>query len=77
MGVGETIGADRWPKQGDMLGQSVDVFFNYDSSRKLRATCVRQDIEAPHRTIFQLDDGRVLLATECQYFIGPPPVDRN
>jgi hypothetical protein len=69
MGVHANIGADKFPKQGHYLGQRVMVCFNYDSSREFPATCIRDDMELPGMTIFRLDDGRVVLATECQHGI--------
>jgi hypothetical protein len=35
-------------------------------------TIVRDDNEPPWRTIIRLDDGRVVLASECQYSPFPP-----
>lgn len=67
MGVVENIGADQWPKQGHYLGQRCKVVFRYDTSRPSLGTIVRDDAEAPWQTIIRLDDGRTVLATECQY----------
>lgn len=67
MGVVETIGYDRMPKQGEHLGKRARVCFRYDTSRELMGTIVRDDMEAPWVTIISLDDKRVVLATECQY----------
>lgn len=70
MGIVKGIGYDEWPKQGANLGREVRVCFRYDASRTLRGTVIRDDIEEPFRTIIRLDDGRVLLASECQFSIG-------
>lgn len=67
MGVVETIDFDSFPKQGDMLGLKTKVVFNYDTSRHLIGTIVRDDREHPFRTLIQLDDGRILDAVECQH----------
>jgi hypothetical protein len=50
-----------------MLGRKVDIAFHYDTDHTLKATIVRDDTEAPYVMIFQLEDGRYVLATECQY----------
>lgn len=66
MGVEKNIGYVDWPKQGKYLGKRVRVGFNYQSA-EVMGTIVRDDYEHPWRTIISLDDGRVVLATECQY----------
>jgi hypothetical protein len=67
MGVHANIAADKFPKQGSYVGRRVNICFNYDAKRKLQGVCIRDDIEEPFLTIFRLDDGRAVLATECQY----------
>lgn len=67
MGVHANIAADRFPKQGSFLGKRVLVCFNYDTTREFPGVCLRDDNEEPFRTVFSLDDGRIVLATECQY----------
>jgi hypothetical protein len=67
MGLHKNIGINKFPKQGDQLGKRTKVCFNYDSSKQLEGTIVRDDREEPLTTLIQLDDGRVLNATECQY----------
>lgn len=69
MGVETNISHTRFPKQGPHLGRTVFVCFNYDTSQQIRGTVVRDDYEEPWRTIIQLDDGRFVLATECQYSV--------
>lgn len=61
------IDFDRFPKQGDMKGRVVLVCFDCDTSRTMCGTVLREDIEEPGRMIIQLDDGRAVLSTECQY----------
>ena len=67
MGVVENITADSFPKQGALAGKRVRVCFHYDTSRELGAVVVRDDAEKPYQVIFRLDDGRHVLASECQY----------
>lgn len=67
MGAVGTIGFDRFPKQGRYKGCRVRVCFNYDSSHTVDGTVIRDDAEEPGRMIIQLDDGRVVLSTECMY----------
>lgn len=67
MGNVRTITSRTFPKQGSCLGKRVEVFFHYDTSTVLNGECVRDDIEEPFRAIFKLDDGRFVLADECQY----------
>lgn len=67
MGSVENVGAVHWPKQGPWLNLWCQVCFDYDASRQFLARCVRDDAEEPRRTIFQLEDGRVVLATECMH----------
>lgn len=67
MGVEKNIGASTWPRQGAILGKHVFVCFGYETSTLFPATCVRDDVEHPFRTIFKLDDERFVLAIECQW----------
>jgi hypothetical protein len=67
MGVHENIGYDKFPDQGGALGQRVAVCFNFDYGHTLPGIVVRDDREAPYRLIIKLDDGRYVMATECQY----------
>jgi hypothetical protein len=67
MGVHANIGFDRFPEQGKHAMQRVEVCFDYDLSRTAFGTVVRDDAADPWRTIIRLDDGRHVLATECQY----------
>lgn len=67
MGVVENITADHFPRQYEHAGKRCRVLFYFDTSRELSGTVLRDDAEDPWETIIQLDDGRVVLATECQW----------
>lgn len=67
MGVHRNIGFNKFPKQGGQLGQSVSVCFNYNTEEKIAGKIIRDDMEEPHRTIIELEDKRIVDATECQY----------
>lgn len=73
MGCVKNISFDKFPKQADknykypQLGKRVKVCYHYDTSKFHFGTIVRDDIEEPYETIIQLDNGRFLRATECQY----------
>lgn len=67
MSVVKTISADRYPRQMDWLGKEVEVCFHYDTSATIRGKIIRCDIEEPGKMIIQLDNGWVVLSTECQY----------
>lgn len=75
MGVERNVGYGRYPKQGDFLGRGCTVVFDYDTTTPLRGTVIRDDEEHPYRCIIRLNDGRVVLATECQY--SPDPKGRK
>lgn len=70
MGCVSTITAEKFPKQGSLWGQQVRVCFHFDTSKVLLGRVVRDDVQAPHVTIIQLEDGRHVLSTECQ--VSPP-----
>lgn len=67
MGIHENINFDSFPKQGKLVGKRVRVCFNYDTSRIIRGTIVRDDLEEPGELIIKLDDGRYVRAVECMY----------
>ena len=67
MGIEKNVGFDVFPKQGDYLGKVVEVCFNYDTTKTLRGKIVRDDMEEPYRTIIELENGKYILGTECQY----------
>lgn len=67
MGCRPNIAADRFPKQGSYLNARVNVCFHYDTSKTVMGTVIRDDAEEPGIAIINLDDGRTLLTTECQW----------
>lgn len=69
MGVHVNIGIDRFPTQGDLVGHRAQVCFHYDTSQRIGGTFKRDDTEDPFLTVIELDDGRVILGSECQYSI--------
>jgi hypothetical protein len=73
MGCVDTIRHDGGPAQGNYLGKRVAVCFHYDASKQVNGVIVRDDSEAPFVTLIALDDGRYVLATECQYSPLPEP----
>jgi hypothetical protein len=69
MGIEKNVGFDVFPKQGEHLGKRAEVCFNYDTSRTLSGKIVRDDMEEPFRTIIELENGKYIMATECQYSV--------
>lgn len=67
MGCIKNIDFKNYPKQSEYLGKTVEVCYHYDSDEIHRGTIIRDDAEEPFRTIIQLENGGVLLTTECQY----------
>jgi hypothetical protein len=67
MGVHPNVSHDKFPKQGKMLHRRVMVCFNYDPYNAIRGKIVRDDVEAPFRTIIALDNGLYVEAEECHY----------
>lgn len=67
MGGIANISYDTFPKQGTVKDKVVKVIFHYDTNRSIPGVCIRDDDEEPFLTIFKLEDGRVVLATECQW----------
>ena len=57
---------DLFPEQSNLVGKRVEVCYHYGRLVSI-GTCIRDDKTEPYRTIFKLDNGRVLLASECQY----------
>lgn len=49
------------------LGRRVLVCFHRDTTKLIPGVIVRDDAEHPYITVISLDDGRYVLATECQY----------
>jgi len=75
MGVQMNITHNKFPEQGNLLGKHVKVFFHYDTTRCAMGKVIRNDLEHPRLTIIQLSDGRVVLATECQFSPNVKPGD--
>ena len=67
MGTISNVSYDKYPLQGDLIGKRVFICFDYDTEKSLPGTVIRDDAEEPHKTIIRLDDGRIILSTECQY----------
>jgi hypothetical protein len=67
MGVISNIKHDEFPKQTEHVGKEVEVCFHYDTNHRIMGKIVRDDAEPPYESIFQLEDGRFVRATECQY----------
>lgn len=73
MGCVDTISYYNFPKQADnsykypQIGKRVEVCYHFDTSKKHNGVIVRADREEPYRTIIALDNGRYVLATECQF----------
>lgn len=67
MGAHKNITSNTFPKQGALLHQRLTCYFHWDTTKPVTGTVVRDDAEEPSRTIIHLDDGRFILATECQY----------
>jgi hypothetical protein len=67
MGYEKNVGYEKFPSQGEYLGERVNVCFSYVTDKFIEGTIIRDDIVEPYQTIIKLDDGRYILATECQY----------
>lgn len=77
MGCYDNIGYNEFPKQGSHLGKKAEVCFHFNTNELIAGKVVRDDMESrkvgehesPGLTIIELEDGRYVLATECQYSI--------
>lgn len=67
MGVHRNIDYNKYPEQGPHLGKRVMVGFNYNTRDEIPGKIVRYDYEEPGHTIIALEDGRILMGTECQF----------
>jgi hypothetical protein len=67
MGCVDNITAEKYPRQGAYLNSRVRVCFQYDTTEMFLGVVIRDDAESPGHMIIKLDNGRVLLATECQW----------
>ena len=67
MGTHPNISFKNFPRQGANLKRRTSVCFNYDLTKVVKGTIVRDDDDEPFVTIIKLDDGRFVLDTECQH----------
>ncbi len=67
MGCVKTITAYSFPKQSEFVNRRCEVCFHFNTEKTKEGTIIRDDREEPFETIIRLDDGRLILATECQY----------
>ena len=61
----KNVAHNHWPAQSNDLFTRVRVAFRSDPTQEYDGLVIRDDMEPPHRTIIQLDDGRVVLGSEC------------
>jgi|SRR3989344_2397127 len=54
------------PEQGNYLGKCAEVCFHYNE-RTIRGIIVRDDMAEPFKELIELEDGRIISSTECQY----------
>lgn len=83
MGIEKKIDINSFPSQymadeNKMggIGRKVEVCFYYKAKDSISGVIIRDDKESPFRTLIRLYDGRVILATECQYRVLSE-VDKN
>lgn len=74
MGIEKKIDVNSFPKQYSVeesqmggIGRKVEVCFFYKAENTIPGVIILDDRELPFRTIIRLCDGRIILATECQY----------
>lgn len=77
MGCIRTIDFDNFPKQTNKLGKIVRVCFHYNTSRIRMGRVIRDDSDEPFRTIIQLDNGRIVDSTECQWSFAEDELSQN
>jgi hypothetical protein len=62
------IGKGKYPSQNsDLHHKTVVVMLEYDSREPLRGEVLRADDAAPHEVVIKLDDGRIVLGSECTF----------
>ncbi|MHA7878805.1 MAG: hypothetical protein ACX931_03370 [Saccharospirillum sp.] len=62
------VGKERYPKQDtELRGHSVVVMLEYDSRKPQRGEVLRADAEPPHEVVIRLEDGRIVLGSECTF----------
>lgn len=83
MGIVKNIDATYFPEQyiADKnvlvgIGRKVNVCFRFNTDTMIDGVVIRDDKESPFQTIIRLSDGRVVIATECQ-FHASGEVDKN
>lgn len=74
MGIEKNIDTNNFPKQYTTvensmggIGRKVEVCFNYKANKTIPGVIIRDDKELPFRKLIRLNDGRIILGTECQY----------
>ncbi|WP_348725686.1 hypothetical protein [Parabacteroides goldsteinii] len=74
MGIEKNIDTNNFPKQYTTvensmggIGRKVEVCFNYKANKTIPGVIIRDDKELPFRMLIRLNDGRIILGTECQY----------
>jgi hypothetical protein len=72
MGCVDHITAEKYPRQGALPECARSgVLSTLTRARAFLGVVIRDDAEAPGRMMIKLDNGRVLLATECQWQPAP------
>ncbi len=66
MGTHANITSSKFPKQGNMLNKRVEFCFHFEESKVIEGVVMRDDMEEPFRRIVHLDDGQLVLDSECQ-----------
>ena len=68
MGVVNTIGFDKFPKQGVQLNQKVEVCFHYNTTKVIEGIIIRDDAEDPYITLIKLAECcRIITLDEYNY----------
>lgn len=72
MGMVSNINNVQFPVQGNFRGKKMKICFNYDTSKKYDAICIRDDAEEPGKMLFSFTHpmtGKTeyVLSTECMY----------
>jgi hypothetical protein len=67
MGVHKNITFTKFPAQSNDLGRRVRVCYHYEVEKAHEGVIVRDDVEDPGIMLIRLDNGRHVLAAECQY----------
>jgi hypothetical protein len=71
MGSSPHIDAEKYPEQSYTVGHRVTVFFgDLMNAVQFSGTVLRDDKAEPNQTVIRLDDGRIVLGTECNFSVG-------